>query len=29
LIDADRDLVFSDDPLSVWRTAQARIYVDL
>jgi putative transcriptional regulator len=29
LIDADRDLVFSDDPLSVWRTAQARIRVDL
>lgn len=29
LIDADRDLVFSDDPSSVWRTAQARIRVDL
>jgi putative transcriptional regulator len=29
LIDADRDLVFSDDLSSVWRTAQARIRVDL
>jgi hypothetical protein len=29
LIDADRDLVFSDEPVSVWRAAQARIRVDL
>jgi putative transcriptional regulator len=29
LIDADRDLVFSDDPSSVWRAARARIRVDL
>ena len=29
LTDADRDLVISDDPSSVWQTAQARIRVDL
>lgn len=29
LIDADRDLVFADDPSSVWRAARARIRVDL
>lgn len=29
LIDADRDLVFSDDPANVWRAARARIRVDL
>jgi hypothetical protein len=29
LIDADRDLVFSDDPTSVWRDARARVRVDL
>jgi putative transcriptional regulator len=29
LIDADRDLVFSEEPSSVWRAAQARIRVDL
>lgn len=29
VIDADRDLVFSDDAASVWRAAKARIRVDL